>query len=322
MQHDTDTARRTAQIALALKDTLPPEYQRLAIDLAHLIVTLPPDIDLTTATRSKPELYAALTAIDSRALVSLIGTQAGDVHLGDIAGGNMIKPTLVLSPGAAQPAWNVGVMWVIATTIGGMVGLALSYVTRLLLLARLFPNPSPGPPDALLWGIAGCVCGLLIASSQWLLVLRPLRSLLVPVIPWILFSALGYGLGSFVGTLSFNTGTLPSAMADWGTTWLALGVAQWAVLTKHGYRPTLLWAGYLVAGLCGPFARDAGEWMNSGPFYQAIAGWLAQALTIFGDATGHMVIGMVSGGICGLIAGLGTGLILATHLPRWRKATD
>jgi hypothetical protein len=133
-------------------------------------------------------------------------------------------------------AWGLWRRWVLATTIGELVGFAVpAAVGALALLLRL--------PDAVLIGLivpAGMVEGAVLAGAQW-----PVIRSVVPGVAgrrWVLATALAAGLAYLIGFTPANIGDLsaisPPVLVAGGLLLglvfvLSLGGAQWLVLRCH-----------------------------------------------------------------------------------------
>lgn len=99
---------RLERLATVLRVLLPPQYMGRAEEIALLVIALARPGEGPALARRRladdPALGAALASLQGQtipggaALVSFAGAQTGDVTIGDIAGGDMLKLSLVLPP--------------------------------------------------------------------------------------------------------------------------------------------------------------------------------------------------------------------------------
>jgi hypothetical protein len=206
----------------------------------------------------------------------------------------MIAPT---TPGALvhSTTRHLWPRWVLATTIGEVVGFAVPAAVGALAL-RL--------PDAMLFALivpAGMIEGAVLAGAQW----RVLRSV-VPGISgqrWVLATALAAGLAYVIGMTLANLRELAAvppavligAMVLLGLLFLlSLGGAQWLVLRRHLPR-----AGWWVVA-------NAVAW----PLGVAVPVIALSLLPDGAPALAWAATGIVSGLLMGVVVGAITGLAL------------
>ena len=114
--------------------------------------------------------------------------------------------------------WGFGLRWVLATSVGWVVGFAACETLRAI--AEFLAHP---PTD-------GAVIGIFIGIAQWLI----LKGRIHRAGWWILATIIGFGLGKAVGDAVAQavTGALGFGL-DGAVIGSSLGVAQWLVLRRH-----------------------------------------------------------------------------------------
>jgi hypothetical protein len=159
-----------------------------------------------------------------------------------------------------HPGWRFGFLWILATAVGALVGLAFAFPVNLALVALLgVTAPVPGSPtqqaliltaDAM--GATMLFVGLGMGLGQWLL----LRKYLKHSVGWILATGLAMLLeGLFrlslppdidpglIGPLTVPAGAILLAVCQW---FVLRGCAprawRWVVICIAGWVPTLAFA--------------------------------------------------------------------------------
>ena len=114
--------------------------------------------------------------------------------------------------------WGFGLRWVLATSVGWVVGFAACETIRAI--AEFLAHP---PTD-------GAVIGISIGIAQWLV----LKGRVHRAGWWILASIIGFGVGKAVGDALAQAvaGALGSGL-DGAVIGASLGTAQWLVLRRH-----------------------------------------------------------------------------------------
>ena len=125
--------------------------------------------------------------------------------------------TTVRSP-LTRFEWGFGLRWVLATSVGWIVGFAVCETLKAIVEFLAHP-----PTD-------GAVIGISIGIAQWLV----LKGRIHRAGWWILASIIGFGVGKAVGDAVAQavSGALGSGL-DGAVIGASLGVAQWLVLRRH-----------------------------------------------------------------------------------------
>jgi hypothetical protein len=115
--------------------------------------------------------------------------------------------------------WSLSLRWVLATTVGWVVGFAICEAVVKPFVYTLTHFPSDG-----------AVIGISIGIGQWLVLNRRINRTRW----WILASIVGFGVGKDVGDMVAQA--VPGAIG-WALEGVAigasLGLAQWLVLRRH-----------------------------------------------------------------------------------------
>ena len=125
--------------------------------------------------------------------------------------------TTVRSP-LTRFEWGFGLRWVLATSVGWIVGFAVCETLKAIVEFLAHP-----PTD-------GAVIGISIGIAQWLVLKRRINR----AGWWILASIIGFGVGKAVGDAFAQavSGALGSGL-DGAMIGASLGIAQWLVLRRH-----------------------------------------------------------------------------------------
>lgn len=146
--------------------------------------------------------------------------------------------------------WRDGVIGVLLSSAGMFLGWNLGSVTASLL---------GGEPSIWAQVGKGLVWGVVIAGMQWFIV----RALKVPIIRFLVASAVGFAVGYPLGQNA--SPFIASPFMDWGLSWkwrfgtalaiygLSLTVPQWWIFRRHMQRASL-WIlfsmiGWMLAGV-------------------------------------------------------------------------
>jgi len=175
--------------------------------------------------------------------------------------------------------WGLWVQWLTATAIGWAVGEAVgSFVSE----------------DTILLGtIHSAVIGVVLGTTQWLVLRRHIEMAALWVVATVIGSAIGGAIGLGASFAAGATVIQPWALLPFG---VALGACQWCVLRTRfagsGWW-TLAYALGLpvsfVIGLVASFAIGF-EWENVDVWFRVVS------LAFFGGVAGA-VFGMLSGGV-------------------------
>ena len=173
--------------------------------------------------------------------------------------------------------WGVGLGWVLATTLGWLVGFAICEAFASFLQSLRAD---------------GAVIGISIGIAQWLV----LRQRFGGAKLWILVSVLGFAIGKFAADAVIQTETGFVGLVLSGLViGIGAGFAQWVVLVRHVSRAEL----WIVASALG----WALGWVVIGTVDDAIGGPTVMAY----------LIGALGAAVAGLITG--TALVWLLHSP-------
>jgi hypothetical protein len=177
--------------------------------------------------------------------------------------------------------------WVLATAGGWLVGSLTNFLLSIFLnatnlSAALEADPAEIPPSTalMLMGVSAVlllIIGLAVGAAQWLV----LRQQLPQLKRWVIFTAVGFALGSF------------AMLAFMG---LGVGLMQWLLLrrdlNKTGWWPVMsavAWPlGYILGGVLG---AELGAVLNS-PIGGGLLG-AALSGAIIGAITGAVLLWML-----------------------------
>lgn len=182
---------------------------------------------------------------------------------------------------ADRPGWKFWLLWMLATVIGGAVGILLGVPFDELLVALLGRTGS-GPWTLteqfyiiLLKGIEGGMLGLGVGVGQWLL----LRKQLDHITAWIPATALAMFLqGAFRWSLPSGLTSSQVLLTISLSFGIFLGMAQWFVLREH-VPHALWWIAFNIAGWMLSMTSDAaGELWNWG--FMSMLGIAAMAVAL------------------------------------------
>jgi len=168
------------------------------------------------------------------------------------------KPTMTtLKSPLTRVEWGFGLRWVLATTVGWVVGFAICEAFEAFL----------GPFTV----VEGAVIGISVGIGQWLV----LKGRINRAGWWILASIIGFAVGKAVGDAFAHV----SGAVGMGLTGAAIGasvgIAQWFVLRRHVVRAewwvlasVLAWAvgGGIIRG------EEAGGWPTETAYVIGAAG--------------------------------------------------
>jgi hypothetical protein len=179
-----------------------------------------------------------------------------------------------LGESLTRAEWSLSLRWVLATTVGWVVGFAICETVVKPFVYTLTHFPSDG-----------AVIGISIGIGQWLVLNRRINRTRW----WIVTSIIGFGIGKDVGDIVAQVvpGAIGSAFAGLAIG-ASLGVAQWLVLRRH--------------------VPEASWWILA-----SAIGW-AVGSTIIASVDGESDDGMALAYVIGAIGAAVTGLITATAL--------
>jgi hypothetical protein len=200
----------------------------------------------------------------------------------------------------SRSEWTLVLRWVLATTVGWIVGFAVCEVVVKPIVYTFSHFPSDG-----------AVIGIAIGIGQWL-VLRRRTSVLAQsgdfkflagsgyrTAWWALASSAGFAIGKDVGDMLAAAVSGPAAVGlDGVVIGIALGLAQWLVLRRH--------------------VAAAGWWIAASAIAWAV-GW-SIINTVDPEAAGTTGLAYLLGSIGAAAAGLVTGASLAWLMRRSRDA--
>jgi hypothetical protein len=163
--------------------------------------------------------------------------------------------------------WGLGLGWILATTLGWLVGFAICEALKSFL-------------DSL--SADGAVIGISIGISQWFVLRRRIDG----AAWWIPASIVGYAIGKFAAdaVIQAETGMLGVVLSG-VVIGIAAGFAQWVVLVRHVSRAEL----WVVASALG----WAVGWTVISAVDEAVVGPTASAYFI--GATGAAAAGVITG---------------------------
>jgi hypothetical protein len=162
--------------------------------------------------------------------------------------------------------WGLGLGWILATTLGWLVGFAICEALKSFL-------------DSL--SADGAVIGISIGISQWFVLRRRIDG----AAWWIPASIVGYAIGKFAAdaVIQAETGMLGVVLSG-VVIGIAAGFAQWVVLVRHFSRAEL----WVVASALG----WAVGWTVISAVDESVGG--PTASTYFIGATGAAMAGVIT----------------------------
>src|SRR5258708_714987 len=136
-----------------------------------------------------------------------------------------------LKPPLAQVEWGFGLRWVIATTVGWVVGFTLCEALKAFLAAIAYWVGHIGTPD-------GAVIGISVGIAQGI----ALRQYISGARWWILASIIGFAIGKVGGDALARAvpGVVGSGLSG-AAIGVSVGLVQWFVLRRH-----IVYAGWWV----------------------------------------------------------------------------
>ena len=163
--------------------------------------------------------------------------------------------------------WGLGLGWVLATTLGWLVGFGICEAFKSFLES---------------FTADGAVIGVSIGISQWFV----LRRRIAGVRWWILASIVGFAIGKFAADAVVQSEPgIAGVVLSGAVIGISSGFAQWLVLVRHVSRAEL----WVVASALG----WAIGWVVIGAVDEAIGGPTAMAYVI--GALGAAVAGVITG---------------------------
>ncbi len=220
----------------------------------------------------------------------------------------MAKRTRLTHPLLRKESWTLLEWWVLATIVGGVIGIGIASVASIM-ANTLGPINAPINVVMLLH-VVGALEGMALGFTQWLVLRRYIKH----VGGWIVATSIGAIAAWLIGlkvivvlTLIFFNGvmaeTTPLALLKsvfWLGTWMGavVGLAQWLVLRTHVRRGiiwvlanALAWGLGLLVAVMGITWGEASTWATGTALVPIAAG--ATAGAVVGAITGITLVGLL-----------------------------